>query len=63
MNVISLINSKVHPITFWNNKKYLNKLKNCTVKPLEFQQCLSIFFLFNFDSKTEKKKEKKSTLH
>ena len=47
-----------------NDKKFLNKLKNCTVRPLlEFQeQCLSIFFLFNFDSKTEKKKMKKSTL-
>jgi len=51
-----------------NDKKYLNKLKNCTVKPLEFQeQCLSNFSLFNFDSKTEKKNKKwkmkkKSTL-
>ena len=42
-----------------NDKKFLNKLKNCTVWPLEFQeQCLSIFFKFNFDSKTEKKNEK-----
>ena len=46
-----------------NDKKFLNKLKNCTVRPLEFQeQCLSIFFKFNFESKTEKKKMKKSTL-